>query len=85
MLWKIKLKTKTVPAYKSPDSIKVCQHIKNDKSILDATEYYSDKYRCRYFLSSKQVWIDASQVLVLEEIEEENLKVEVGLRKTLQR
>lgn len=71
MLWKIKLKTKTVPAYKSPDSIKVCQHIKYDKSILDATEYYSDKYRSRYFLSSKEVWVDASQVLVIEEMAEE--------------
>lgn len=65
VIWKIKLKGKSISAYKSPDSIKVVRHIANDNSERVAIDYYTDSYRTRYLLQSENLWVSASQVLVL--------------------
>ena len=70
MIWKVKLKGKTLPAYTSPDSIKVSRHIKNPNKPVTATEFYEDSYRSRYFIPELNAWISESQVLVLSQEEE---------------
>lgn len=65
MVWKIKLKGKSISAYKSPNSITVVRHITNDNSERIAVEYYEDSYRSRYLLKSENLWVNASQVLVI--------------------
>ena len=70
MIWKIKFKGKSISAYKSPDSIKVVRHITNDNLERVAVEYYTDTYRSRYLLQSENLWVNASQVLVLSSEEE---------------
>ena len=70
MIWKIRLKGKSISAYKSPDSIKIVRHIANDNSERVAIDYYTDSYRARYLLQSENLWVNASQVLVLSTEEE---------------
>lgn len=74
MVWKVKLKGKSISAYKSPNSITVVRHIVNNNSERIAVEYYEDSYRSRYLLKSENLWVNASQVLVICEINDPSIE-----------
>ena len=76
-----KLRGKVACVYKTETSIEVVRHITAssfaNKENFTVSKYSEAKYTSRYFIDEFNLWIDKSQVIILEEIREVETPEEV--------